>query len=171
MIQNLSAREIGVSVSVRETVVSVCQHQYYSKKKERPKMAYSSKYVQPPIPKFDGHYDHWAKLMENFLHSKQYWQLVEHGILEVENKVIASEAELKLMEEQRLKDLKTKNYLNQAIDQEILDIILNDDTSKHIWDSMKQKFQRSTRVKRAQLQALRRDFEMLQMKDGETVNS
>ena len=109
--------------------------------------------------------------MENFLHSKEYWQLVERGISVVENKAIALEAELKLMEEQQLKDLKIKNYFYQAIDREILDIILNDDTSKHIWDSMKQKFQRSTRVKRAQLQALRRDFEMLQMKDGETVNS
>ena len=106
----------NIGVSVRETVVSVCQHQYYSKKKERPKMANSSKYVQPAIPKFDGHYDHWAKLMENFLHSKEYWKLVEHGISEVENKAIALEAKLKLMEEQRLKDLKIKNYLYQAID-------------------------------------------------------
>ena len=96
---------------------------------------------------------------------------MEHGISEVENKATASKAELKLMEEQRLKDLKIKNYLYQAIDREILDTILNDDTSKHIWDSMKKKFQGSTRVKRAQLQALRRDFEMLHMKDGETVNS
>ncbi|XP_028193138.1 uncharacterized protein LOC114378696 [Glycine soja] len=36
---------------------------------------------------------------------------------------------------------------------------------------MKQKFQGSTRVKRAQLQALRKDFEILQMKEGETVNA
>ncbi|RDX99782.1 hypothetical protein CR513_17116, partial [Mucuna pruriens] len=88
------------------------------------------KYVQPAIPKFDGHYDHWTKLMENFPHSKEYWHLVEHGILVVVDKATTSDAELKLMEEQQLKDLKIKNYLYQAIDQEILDIILNDDTSK-----------------------------------------
>ncbi len=35
---------------------------------------------------------------------------------------------------------------------------------------MKQKFQGSTRVKHAQLQALRREFEVLQMKEGEKVN-
>jgi len=68
----------NISVSVRETIVSVCQHQYYSKKNEKAKMADSSKYVQPAIPKFYGHYDHWAKLMENFLRSKEYWQLGEH---------------------------------------------------------------------------------------------
>ncbi|XP_006574251.1 uncharacterized protein LOC114388882 [Glycine soja] len=36
---------------------------------------------------------------------------------------------------------------------------------------MKKKYQGSTRVKRAQLQALRRDFETLAMKDGEYVFS
>jgi len=134
-------------------------------------MIENNKYLQPAISRFDGHYDHWAKLMENFLRSKEYWQLVEHGISVVTDKTTASEAELKAMEEQQLKDLKIKNYLYQAIDREILDTILNNETSKDIWDSMKQKFQGSTRVKRAQLQALRRDFETLQMKEDETVNS
>ena len=131
----------------------------------------NNKNVQPAILTFDGHYDHWAKLMENFLRSKEYWHLVEHGISIVTNKTTASEAELKAMEEQQLNDMKIKNYLYQAIDREILDTILNDDTSKDIWDSMKQKFQGPTRVKRAQLQALRQEFEMLQMKEDETVNS
>jgi len=36
---------------------------------------------------------------------------------------------------------------------------------------MKQKYQGSTRVKQAQLQALHKDFKRLQMKDGESVNS
>ena len=29
----------------------------------------------PTVPKFDGHYDYWAMLMENFLRSKEYWGL------------------------------------------------------------------------------------------------
>ena len=44
------------------------------------------------------------------------------------------------------------------------------DTSKDIWDSLKQKYQGTTRVKRAQLQALRKEFEVLHMKMGELVN-
>ena len=52
-----------------------------------------------------------------------------------------------------------------------METILNRDTSKGIWDSMKQKYQGSTKLKRAQLQALRRDFETLHMKEGETVNN
>jgi hypothetical protein len=43
-------------------------------------------FVQPTIPKFDGHYDHWMMLMENFLHSKEYWDLIKNGILVVVTK-------------------------------------------------------------------------------------
>ncbi|GMY24008.1 Retrovirus-related Pol polyprotein from transposon RE1, partial [Fagus crenata] len=43
-------------------------------------MAAENNFVQPAIPKFDGHYDHWSMLMENFLRSKEYWSLVEIGI-------------------------------------------------------------------------------------------
>ncbi|KAL6337938.1 hypothetical protein AAG906_005403 [Vitis piasezkii] len=74
-------------------------------------MMTSKNFVQPTILLFDGHYDHWSMLMENFLRSKEYWQ-----------------------------------------------------------DSMKKKFQGSTKAKRQQLQALRIEFEILCMKTGETIS-
>ncbi|XP_050124826.1 uncharacterized protein LOC126602057 [Malus sylvestris] len=58
----------------------------------------------------------------------------------------------------------------QAIDCSILETILKKDIAKDIWDSLKQKYQGTTRVKRAQLQALRKEFEVLHMKEGESVN-
>lgn len=126
-------------------------------------------FMQAAIPRFDGHYDHWSMLMENFLRSKEYWQVVDSGIAEPETGVILTEAQLTELSNLKLKDLKAKNYLFQAIDRSILETILSKDTSKQIWDSMKKKYQGSSRVKRSQLQALRRDFETLQMKDGESV--
>ncbi|GAU13723.1 hypothetical protein TSUD_348270 [Trifolium subterraneum] len=72
--------------------------------------------------------------------------------------------------ESRLKDLKVKNYLFQSIDRSILETILDRSTSRQIWESMRQKFQGSNRVKRAQLQSLRREFEVLWMKEDESVN-
>ncbi|KAL6349607.1 hypothetical protein AAG906_035768 [Vitis piasezkii] len=119
-------------------------------------MAAENNFVQPAIPKFDGHYDHWSMLMENFLRSKEYWSLVEIGIPAAAEGVELTEAQQKSIADQKLKDLKVKNYLFQAIDRTIMETILNRDTAKHIWDSMKQKYQGSTRVKRAQLQALGR---------------
>lgn len=164
-------------------------------------MAAEISYAQVTVPKFDGHYyDHWSELMENFLRSKEMWNLVEAGIPEeihqaesseqrtfssvvaertqqIEGQRKQMEEQLKKQEERRkerevlkLTDLKVKNFLYQAIDRTIMETILNRDTSKHIWDSMKQKYQGSTKVKRAQRQSLRKEFETLQMKEGESVD-
>ncbi|XP_048429212.1 uncharacterized protein LOC125472156 [Pyrus x bretschneideri] len=133
-------------------------------------MASENSFVQPAIPRFNGHYDHWSMLMENFLHSNEYWNLVENGITAAVGSSKSSEVQKKTLDELKLKDLKAKNYLFQAIDRSILETILKKDTAKDIWDSLKQKYQGTTCVKRAQLQALRKEFEVLHMKNGETVN-
>ena len=99
-------------------------------------------FVQPTVPKFDGHYDHWEMLMENFLRSKEYWGLVENGIPAVAEGL--TDAQRKNIEDQKLKDLKAKNYLFQAIDRSVLQTILNKETTKNIWDSLKQKYQGTT---------------------------
>ena len=100
-------------------------------------MTTESSFVQPAVPKFDGYYDHWAMLMENFLRSKEYWGLVENGVPAVAEGVVLTDAERKHIEDQQLKDLKAKNYLFQALDRSILETILNKKTAKNIWDSMK----------------------------------
>ncbi|KAH1096816.1 hypothetical protein J1N35_013737 [Gossypium stocksii] len=124
---------------------------------------------RPAIPCFDGHYDHWSMLMENFLRSKEYWQVIEHGVITPTNGERFTEAQPKDLKGLKLKDLKAKNYLFQAIDRSILETILCKETSKEIWDSMKTKYQGSFKVKCAQLQTLRKDFEVLQMKDESKV--
>ncbi|XP_008245122.1 PREDICTED: uncharacterized protein LOC103343234 [Prunus mume] len=108
--------------------------------------------------------------MENFLRSKEYWSLVEIGIPTAAEGTDLTEAQKKTIDDQKLKDLKSKNYLFQAIDRSILETILKKDSAKDIWDSLKQKYQGTAQVKRAQLQPLRKEFEMLHMKDGELVN-
>ncbi|XP_061365273.1 uncharacterized protein LOC133308644 [Gastrolobium bilobum] len=109
--------------------------------------------------------------MENFLRSKEYWDVVTNGVVEP---ALAEGAQLTAAqrvahEEVKLKDLKAKNYLFQAIDRSILETILSKETSKEIWDSMKKKYQGSTRARRQQLQALRSEFETLRMKSGESI--
>lgn len=37
-------------------------------------------FVHPSIPRFDGHYDYWSMLMENFLRFKEYWTLIVDGV-------------------------------------------------------------------------------------------
>jgi hypothetical protein len=131
-------------------------------------MAETSSFMPPSIPKFDGFYDHWSELMENLLRSKEYWSLIENGITVAPAN--PTPEQLKVAEESRLKDLKVKNYLFQSIERSILETILERNTSRDIWESMRRKYQGSNKVKRAQLQSLRRDFEVLSMKEGESVD-
>ncbi|XP_071699951.1 uncharacterized protein [Rutidosis leptorrhynchoides] len=121
------------------------------------------------VPKFDGDYDHWCLLMENLLRSKEYWQVIEEGYTEPGDRAKLSETEHISVDALKLKDLKAQNYLFQSIDKHILKTITQKNTVKQIWDAMKMKYRGNARVKRAQLQRLRRDFEMLEMKSGETV--
>ena len=99
--------------------------------------------------------------MENFLRSKEYWPIVGDGIVAPAEGKALMNAQKAEFEARKLKDLKAKNYLLQAIDRPILESILFKETSKDIWDSMKKKYQGTARVKCAQLQDLRRDFETL----------
>ena len=96
--------------------------------------------------------------------------MVENGVSATAKGVILFEAQKKTYEEQKLKDLKAKNYLFQALDRSILETIIKKDTSKSIWYSMKQKYEGTNRVKHAHLQALRKEFETSHMKEGELVN-
>ncbi|GKB26996.1 retrovirus-related pol polyprotein from transposon TNT 1-94 [Tanacetum coccineum] len=135
----------------------------YTRVKERLRdmtEANTGKFTAPTIPMFDGHYLHWAKLMKNFLLSKEYWTLVEQGV--------PTTGDATLIVEQKRKDLKIKNYLYQAIPRDVLETIVDDDT---IWDAMQQKYHGSSKVRQAQLQALKREYELLSMKEGEKVDS
>ena len=96
--------------------------------------------------------------------------MVETGYEEPNEGEVLLAGQQQLLATSKLKDLKVKNYLFQFIDRTILETMLQKKTSKEIWDSMRRKYQGSTRVKCVQLQAVRRDFEILQMQKGETVN-
>ncbi|PNY16541.1 retrovirus-related Pol polyprotein from transposon TNT 1-94 [Trifolium pratense] len=126
-----------------------------------------SKHSQSRVPKFDGHYDHWSMIMENLIRSKELWSSIEEGVTVAP--VNATAEEIQATNASKLKDLKVKNYLFQSIDRSILDTIHDRNSSKSIWDAMRWKYQGSTKVKRAQLRALKREFEVLEMKEGESV--
>lgn len=128
-------------------------------------------FITPSVPLFDGDYDHWSLVMENLLRSKEYWCVIDPGYEHLRNLAAPDQVQQKSLEEAKLKDLKAKNYLFQSIDKTILKTITQKETAKQLWDSMKVKNQGGSRVKRAQLQRLRKIFETLEMKAGETVSS
>ncbi|KAF1870768.1 hypothetical protein Lal_00037382 [Lupinus albus] len=78
----------------------------------------SESFVQPAIPRFDGHYDHWSMLMENILRSKEYGTVVVSGVAEPTIGDMLTDAQKTELEGLKLKDLKAKNYLFQSIDRQ-----------------------------------------------------
>ena len=95
-------------------------------------MKSSEQFMQASIPRFDGHYDHWSMMMENFLRSKELWNLVEEGVPTVVQGTSTSESQKKIAEESKLKDLRIKNFMFQAIDRDIIETILDKGTTKAI---------------------------------------
>ncbi|CAM8998643.1 unnamed protein product [Rhodiola kirilowii] len=124
------------------------------------------------IPHFDGnHYDHWSELMENLLRAKGLWNLVQNGFIEPNEGalVVLTDAQRDHLENARQKDHKVKHYLFRAIDRTVFEQILDRKTSKIVWDSLKSKYGGNERVKRTMLNSLKRDFELLQMREDETI--
>ena len=75
----------------------------------------SETFVQPTIPRFDGHYDHWNMLMENFLRSKEYWHVVSEGITEPTDNATMTQAQRTELDGQRLKDLRQRIIFSKQL--------------------------------------------------------
>ena len=58
--------------------------------------------------------------------------LGENGIPAAIGHIVLTDIEKKHIEDHKLKDLKAKNYLFQALDRSILETTLNKDTTKNI---------------------------------------
>ena len=121
------------------------------------------------LPQFDGHWDHWSEVMENFFRAKGLWSTIETGVEEPADATVLTAEQSLQLENSRTDDHKVKHYLYQSIDRVTFEQILDRRTSKIIWDSMKSKYGGNARVKRSLLQKLRRNFEVLEMKDSEST--
>lgn len=58
-------------------------------------METESSFVQAVIPRFNGHYNKYSMFIENFLHSKEYWSLIEIGLPTVAEGVEPTEGQMK----------------------------------------------------------------------------
>ena len=71
-------------------------------------------------------------LMENFLRSKEFFDMVETGYEEPSEGEVLSAVQQQWLVASKLKDLKVKNYLFQSTDRTILEMMLQKKTSKEI---------------------------------------
>ena len=78
-------------------------------------------------------------------------------------------AQLKTHKERKTRKSKAKMCLFSAVSSNLFTRIMNLDSAKAIWDYLKKEYQGNERTKNMQTLNLIREFEMLKMKDSETI--
>lgn len=68
------------------------------------------------------------------------------------------------------KDRMARAAIYQAIPEDVLLMLAEKDTAKEAWETLKMMHMGTDRVKEAKIQILRSDFEVIRMKDGESVD-
>ncbi|KAJ1704767.1 hypothetical protein LUZ63_004546 [Rhynchospora breviuscula] len=101
-------------------------------------------------------YEFWSIKMATLFKSQGLWDLVDKG-------TTATDAET------QKKDAKALFFLQQAIHESIFSKIAAATSAKQAWTTLKIAYQGSAKVMAVKLQGLRRDFETLFMKQGETI--
>ncbi|XP_059295372.1 uncharacterized protein LOC132048691 [Lycium ferocissimum] len=118
--------------------------------------------AQPLIPVFKGEsYEFWSICMKTLLRSQDLWDLVERGFVDLD--------EENRLQDNKKKDAKALVIIQQAIHDSVFSWIAVATTSKQGWSIVQKEFQGDSKVIVVRLQSLRRDFENLMMKSGESI--
>jgi hypothetical protein len=131
----------------------------------------SSMFQQLMIPIFSGkNYDNWAFRMKLAFDSYELTDIVMNGYTEPQDESILSADEKKKLDENRQKSKRALQIIGQALDDSVVGRIKPATTAKQAWDILETTYQGTSKVKIAKLQALRREFENLQMKDSDSID-
>eukprot|EP00253_Pinus_taeda_P016931 PITA_16931 len=127
------------------------------------------------LPQFNGkNYDYWAITIRAWFASQDLWEIVEDGFDEPADETEfnrLTQAEKDLLKSNRKRDSKARVLLYQAVDQSMFPRIAGAKTSKEGWKNLKTAYQGMEKVRIAKLQLLRRDFENLNMKESDNIDS
>ncbi|KAI3775732.1 hypothetical protein L1987_45484 [Smallanthus sonchifolius] len=118
------------------------------------KEASSLTHYQCPILK-STNYTIWALRIKLILEANGLWETIEPSDIERDVK----------------KDKATMAYLYQALPEDVILQIASCKTAKEVWDALKTRHVGVDRVQKARLQTLTTEFELLQMKEDETIDS
>ncbi|KAJ0614196.1 hypothetical protein HanIR_Chr02g0059731 [Helianthus annuus] len=110
---------------------------------------------QCPILK-STNYTVWAISIKTILRANGLWEMIEPK----EN----TQADEK-------KDMIATAYLFQALPEDMIIQVASCKSAKEIWDALKTRHVGADRVQKARLQTLKTEFEMLKMKEEDTIDS
>ncbi|KAL4383277.1 hypothetical protein GQ457_15G009090 [Hibiscus cannabinus] len=130
--------------------------------------------IQPQIPRLTKtNYGNWSIQMKALLGSQDCWDIVEKGYVEPEN-AAAEEAltneEKRALRDARKRDKRALYFIFQAVDESTFEKISEATTAKQAWEILQKSLQGVEKAKKVRLQSLRAEFEMLKMKNTESID-
>lgn len=120
------------------------------------------------LPMFDGkNWDRWSIQMRVLFGAQDVLDYVNDGYVALAEN--ATEAQRTVHREVKKKDQKALFFIHQRVDPKVFEKIAEATTSKGAWDTLVQCYGGDAKVKKVKLQSLRKQYELLQMKDDERI--
>lgn len=122
------------------------------------------------IPMFNGeNYHIWAVKMRFYLRSQGLWSVVLSEDDPPPLRGNPTIAQIRANEEERLKKDKAITCLHSALTDQIFTKIMDLETPKQVWEKLQGEYEGNSRVKAIKLLTLKREFELMKMKDTESI--
>ncbi|XP_019425092.1 PREDICTED: uncharacterized protein LOC109333970 [Lupinus angustifolius] len=121
------------------------------------------------LPTLDGkNYERWHIQMKVLFGYQEVLEIVQNGYQSVGED--ATEAQRSTFKECKKRDYKALFMIHQCVDESNFENISGAKTTKETWDNLEKCYDGAEKVKKVKLQTLRREYELLQMKDGDTIS-
>nr|XP_027118771.1 uncharacterized protein LOC113736014 [Coffea arabica] len=120
-------------------------------------------------PNFTGeNYQIWAVKMKSYLDANDLWNVVETDPVPELSEDLTI-AEMRAHRDAVKRRSKAMTCIHSAVSDAVFTKIMTCETAKEAWDTLKVAFQGNDRIRQMQVLNLRREFELLRMKDKENI--
>ncbi|KAH0730437.1 hypothetical protein KY289_001625 [Solanum tuberosum] len=112
----------------------------------------------------------WCLRMKVILGSQDVWDIVDKRYTKVVDEETLSSNEKEVLLKTRKKDQHALTLIHQCLDDSMFDKVADATTSKEAWQILQNSLQEVDKVKKIKLLTLRVDFEVLKMKESESIS-
>ena len=122
------------------------------------------------LPVFQGeNYQRWIAQMKVIFRFQEVVEIVNDGITALEDE--ASDEQTAVHRDKKKKDGKALFLIHQCVDSNVFEKIIEEETAKGAWDKLKSLYGGDEKLKKVKLQTLRKQYEMTQMKEEESISA
>ncbi|XP_019432062.1 PREDICTED: uncharacterized protein LOC109339119 [Lupinus angustifolius] len=131
-------------------------------------MAQTTGHFATTLPILDSkNWTRWCIQMRAILGYQDVADIVEEGLPILEEE--ATEAQRNIQKQNKKRDCKAICLLHQAVDNAHFEMIAGSATTKEAWDVLEKHYAGAAQLKKIRLQTMRRQYELMQMEEGEKV--